>query len=431
MKASTVQKKVFALVDCNNFYASCERLFRPELAGRPVVVLSNNDGCIVARSNEAKALGIGMGSPYFKYAALIRHHKVTVFSSNYALYGDLSQRVMDILTQIEPEIEIYSIDEAFIPLPKGKYIDLMDYALTLKATVHRYAGIPVSIGLGSTKTLAKIANRLAKKDPAAQGILDISGHKDLDALLADLEVKDIWGIGRKHAARLKDHGIHTALALKNCNDTWLKKTLTITGLRTAMELRGISCIPLEETVPDKKSIATSRSFGRPIESLALLQEAVSSYVTQAAFKLRNAKLTTNAIHVFLRTNSFKKEQQQYSASRTFTLATPTSHTPTLIRAALKSLQAIYRPGHLYHKAGVLLTGLVSKKYEQLHIFEPPDPRNTCLMETMDKINSRWGRDTIHPAATGFGKAWDHRQLKKSPAYTTKWTDLPTVKASFP
>ena len=422
---------VFCLVDCNNFYASCERLFRPELADKPVVVLSNNDGCIIARSNEAKKLGLGMGRPYFKYESLIRRHRVTVFSSNYALYGDISQRVMDTLMQLEPEVEVYSIDEAFIALPRGKYVDLNTYAHSLKATIHKYTGIPVSIGLGPTKTLAKIASRLAKKNPSARGVFNIIDHRDPDNLLAGIDVNDVWGIGSRHAARLKNQGIHTALQFRNCNDAWLKKTLTITGLRTAMELRSIPCIALEETPPARKSVATSRSFGTPVESLASLQEAVATYTTQAALKLRNAKLFAGVIHVFLRTNSFKKEQLQYCASKTFTLPAPTSHTPLLIGAAHRLLRSIYRSGYLYQKAGVLLTGLTPEGDQQMNLFSPPDRRDNSLMQAMDKINSRWGRDTIHSAAAGFDRSWHHRQRRKSPAYTTRWTELPTVKASFP
>jgi DNA polymerase V len=431
MTKSANQTEIFALLDCNNFYASCERLFRPELADKPVVVLSNNDGCIVARSNEAKALGIGMGSPYFKFEPLIRRHRVAVFSSNYALYGDISQRVMDTLMQIEPEVEVYSIDEAFIGLPHGRHVDLNTYGQSLKATIRQYTGIPVSIGFGPTKTLAKIANRLAKKDSAAQGVFSLIDHQDPDSLLATIGVNDVWGIGRRHAARLKNHSIHTALDLKNCNDDWLKKTLTITGLRTAMELRAIPCLGLEETPPAKKSIATSRSFGTPVESLSDLQEAVATYTAQAACKLRAAKLMTGAIHVFLRTNSFKKEQPQYSASKTSTLPYPTCHTPTLISNCLNLLQSIYRSGYFYQKAGVLLTGLTPQNYQQMDIFNSPDARHTPLMQAMDKINNRWGRHTIHSATTGFDQHWQHRQLRKSPAYTTKWTELPIAKASFP
>ena len=422
---------MFGLIDCNNFYASCERLFRPDLANRPVVVLSNNDGCIIARSNEAKALGIGMGTPYFKQESLIRKHDVAVFSSNYPLYGDISQRVMDVLMRLEPDVEVYSIDEAFIRLPAGKPCDLETRGLFLKANVQKHTGIPVSIGLGPTKTLAKIANRFAKKNPATAGVFSISDRQSLDSLLAAVDIADIWGIGRRHAARLKNQGIHTALQLKNCGDSWLRKQLTVTGLRTAMELRGIPCISLEKSVPARKSICTSRSFGQPVHTLGDLQEAVASYATQAAYKLRSGRLRTTVVDVFIRTNSFKKDEPQYCNRRTFTLPAPSSHTATLIKVALASLKAIYRTGYRYQKAGVLLNGLVPENYEQLQLFHAPGPRHTLLMKAVDEINKRWGRDTIQPAAAGIAKEWRFRQMKKSPAYTTRWSELPIAKASFP
>jgi len=422
---------MFALIDCNNFYASCERLFRPDLANRPVVVLSNNDGCIIARSNEAKALGIGMGTPYFKQQGLIRKHNIAVFSSNYPLYGDMSQRVMDVLMRLEPDVEIYSIDEAFIRFPAGSHCDLESYSRFLKATVQKHTGIPVSIGLGPTKTLAKIANRFAKKDPSAAGIFILSDQGHIESLLAKVAVGDIWGIGRRHAARLEQRGIHTALALRNCDDTWIRKQLTVTGLRTTMELRGIPCISLEKAPPAKKSICTSRSFGQPVQRLADLQEAVATYAAQAACKLRRQHLRTTVIDVFIRTNSFQKTEPQYCNRRTFILEPPSCHTATLIKAALASLKAIYRPGYRYQKAGVLLSGLVPASHEQLRLFSASAPRAASLMDAVDKINERWGRDTIQFAAAGLVKEWHFKQLKKSPAYTTCWSELPTAKASFP
>ena len=424
--------EMFGLIDCNNFYVSCERLFRPDLAARPVVVLSNNDGCIIARSNEAKVLGLGMGAPYFKQEPLIRKHNVAVFSSNYPLYGDISQRVMDVLMRFEPDVEVYSIDEAFVRLPAGKHYDLESWCRFLKATVQKHTGIPVSIGLGPTKTLAKIANRFAKKAPSAAGIFIITERQPPDSLLAAVPVDDIWGIGRHHAARLKNHSIYTALEFKNCTDAWIRKLLTVTGLRTAMELRGIPCISLEKTGPAKKSICTSRSFGQPVHTLDDLQEAVATYATQAASKLRNGGRRATVVDVFVRTNSFRKDEPQYCTRRTFTLPAPSSHTATLIKVALASLKAIYRPGYRYQKAGVLLSGLVPDKHEQLPLFTTPAPRDkTSLMKAVDEINRRWGRDTIQPAAAGLAKNWHFRQMKKSPAYTTRWPELPIVKASFP
>jgi DNA polymerase V len=423
--------EMFGLIDCNNFYASCERLFRPDLAQKPVVVLSNNDGCIIARSNEAKALGIGMGTPYFKQESLIRKHDVTVFSSNYPLYGDMSQRVMDVLMRLEPDVEVYSIDEAFIRLPPGQHYDLEDWARFLKTAVQRQTGIPVSIGLGPTKTLAKIANRFAKKNQPASGVFIIDGQQPLDSLLAAVAVDHIWGIGRRYAARLQRQGIDNALELKNCADAWIRKQLTVAGLRTVMELRGIPCISLEKAAPAKKSICTSRSFGKPVRSLDHLQEAVASYAAQAACKLRREGLHTTVVDVFIRTNSFKKDEPQYCNRRTFTLPAPSSHTATLIKTALASLKAIYRSGYDYQKAGVLLSGLVPENYEQLQLFHKPGSRGTALMKALDEINRRWGRDTIQPAAAGLAKEWHFRQLKKSPAYTTCWSELPVAKASFP
>jgi len=422
---------MFGLVDCNNFYASCERLFRPDLANRPVVVLSNNDGCIIARSNEAKTIGIGMGTPYFRQEHLIRRHGVAVFSSNYPLYGDISQRVMDVLMGLEPDVEVYSIDEAFLSLPGRDIDDLENRGRCLRAAVQKQTGIPVSIGFGPTKTLAKIANRFAKKKPAASGIFVISSGQLLDPLLATVTVEDVWGIGRRHAARLKAHGVYTALALKNCSDTWLRRELTVTGLRTALELRGISCISLEKAAPARKSICTSRSFGQPVETLADLQEAVATYTAQAAYKLRSAGLRATVVDVFIRTNSFRQEDAQYCNRKTFTLPVPSSHTATLIKVALASLRTMYRSGYRYQKAGVLLNGLVPECFEQLPLFAAPPPRAASLMNAVDQINRRWGRDTIQSAAAGLVKEWRFRQLKKSPAYTTRWSELPVVKASFP
>ena len=422
---------MFGLVDCNNFYVSCERLFRPDLLDRPVVVLSNNDGCIIARSNEAKALGIGMGAPCFKHEAILKKNNVAVFSSNYPLYGDISQRVMDVLMQLEPAVEVYSIDEAFISLPGEKSPALEKHARFLKATIQKHTGIPVSIGFGPTKTLAKIANRLAKKNKPATGTFAIGDQTDMECLLAGVDVGDVWGIGYRHADRLKRQNVHTALDLTKRADTWIRKQLTVAGLRTVMELRGDSCIPLESAAPARKSVATSRSFGQPVGALPDLHEAVATYTAQAACKLRQAGLRATVIHVFIRTNSFKKDEAQYCNSRTRTLPLPSSHTPTLIKAALASLNAIYRSGYLYQKAGVLLSDLVPEGREQLHLFTSPPAGENSLMMAVDQINRRWGRNTIQPGGAGLAKGWHFRQMKKSPAYTTRWSELPTVKASFP
>jgi DNA polymerase V len=423
-----MMNKVFALVDCNNFYASCERLFQPELHDKPIVVLSNNDGCIVARSNEAKALGLPMGAPYFKNKALIEKHQVQVFSSNYALYGDLSHRVMSVLQAVEPEVEIYSIDEAFISLPGIRRNDLSGQMKGLKKRVERDVGIPVSIGIGPTKTLAKIANNFAKKNPQHRGVFEISDHDHFDELLSSLGVGDIWGIGRRSTRKLNRHGIYTALQLKNTDDTWIRKQLTVTGLRTVMELRGIPCISLDNSNPTKKSIISSRSFGKPISGLADLKEAISTHVSIGAEKLRRQRSTANSVHVFIYTNRFKKDAPQYSGNIMTTLPQASSYTPTMIKYALRGLERIYKPGYAYNKAGIMMTELGSEDHSQQNLFCSENKEDYTLMSTMDMINSRWGRNTLQFAAAGLHKPWGMKQAHKSPAYTTSWQEIPVVTA---
>ncbi|MFQ6759444.1 MAG: Y-family DNA polymerase [Deltaproteobacteria bacterium] len=418
---------IFALLDCNNFYVSCERLFNPRLEGRPVVVLSNNDGCIIARSNEAKALGIKMGEPFFKCCGLIAAHQVQVFSSNYPLYGDLSQRVMDVLCQLEPEVEVYSIDEAFVRIPQAKEEALLENGRHLRATVKKQVGIPVSIGFGSTKTLAKIANRIAKKRPEHGGVFALP-DQGLDALLATIDVGDVWGIGPRQSQKLFACGIRTALDLKNGNDTWLRKHLTVTGLRTAMELRGISCLPLEDIPPPRKSITSSRSFGQPVTDLAWLREALSSYIAIAAEKLRAEEMKTRCVQVYLTTNRFREGDPQYANSKTVTLPIHTSSTLELIHYGAEALRQLFRPGYAYQKVGVVFMDLVSASHAQGHLFYAPPKGQESLMRAVDKINRRWGRDTLHSAAAGFLRPWKHKQGRKSPSYTTSWNELPVVSA---
>jgi len=421
--------KIFALVDCNNFYSSCERLFRPELKNKPIVVLSNNDGCIIARSNEAKALGIPMGAPYFKSKALINRHNVEVFSSNYALYGDLSHRVMSVLRELEPEVEVYSIDEAFISLPPGNRRDLSRYAKALKAKVEQWVGIPISVGIGPTKTLAKVANRFAKKE-ARHGGAFVIDHDNLDGLLASVEVGDIWGIGRRSAAKLARIGIGNGLQLKEANDSWIRKQLTVTGLRTVMELRGTPCIALEDAGVNRKSVISSRSFGRPVSSLADLREAIASHVAIGAAKLREQGSAAGAIQVFIMTNRFKEDAPQYSGSTTIPLTTASACTPTLIGRALRGLERIYKPGYRFNKAGVMLTGLVPANRIQRSLLDREGRDGAILMKSVDRINATWGRNTIRFAAEGLTKSWRMQQSRKSPAYTTSWTEIPEVHAGL-
>ena len=421
-------KKVFALVDCNNFYCSCERLFRPELEGQPIVVLSNNDGCVIARSNEVKALGIKMGDPYFKLKDLIAKHHIHVFSSNYTLYGDLSHRVMTILQQQEPEVEVYSIDEAFISLPYTPGKLHTEYARYLKQRVRQCVGIPVAIGIGPTKTLAKVANRIAKKNAQYNGVLDITDHGQLDQLLGNFDVEDVWGIGRQSANKLRMRGILTARDLRDADDAWLRKRLTVTGLRTAMELRGISCIPLETACPDKKSIISSKSFGRPVTTLADMKEAVATYLSTAAEKLRGQGSAAGAIQVFISTNTFNPNQPQYAQSMMVSLPQPSSYTPALLKAAIHCLENIFRPGFQYKKAGVMLTEIAPAGCQQINLFSSIDTEKPELMAAVDRINQKWGRETVQLGTAGFVKSWKMAQSHKSPAYTTNWSELPVANA---
>ena len=422
--------KNFALVDCNNFYVSCERLFKPRLQHRPVVVLSNNDGCIIARSEEAKALGITMGEPFYKVESFLKKHGVKVFSSNYALYGDLSYRVMDVLQQLEPEVEVYSIDEAFVVLPEIKGCSLKDYGSYIRQQIKQYVGLPVSIGIGPTKTLAKLANKVAKKEKRYDGVFDIAEYESVNALLAKFSTNDIWGIGRRYTEKLQRYGINDALGLKNANDDWLRKNLTVVGLRTAMELRGTSCLAVEDVSAARKSIVSSRSFGTPVARLEELKEAVASYVTIATEKLRSQNLTASSLHVFLLTNRFKKSQPQYSASQTVRLGSPTANTSILISQAIGCLEQIYKSGYQYQKTGVMLTELTSADSQQMSLFGG-DVERPELMQALDRVNARWGRNTLQYAAAGIEKKWSMKQQYKSQAFTTRWDELPVVQASFP
>jgi len=426
-------KKLFALVDCNNFYASCERLFRPELNGKPVVVLSNNDGCIVARSNEAKALGIPMGEPLFKAKHLIAKHKVHVFSSNYALYGDLSHRVMDTLCQMEPEVEVYSIDEAFIALPVTKEWDRVKYAGELRERIRKNVGIPVSIGIAATKTLAKIANRVAKKQTQFNGVFDLTDNSQIDRVLEKIEVNDVWGIGRRSTEKLHSHGIYTALDLKRADETRIRKLLTVVGARTVMELNGISCISLENAPACPKSIITSRSFGHPVTDIDNLREAVIAFVSIAGEKLRKQGVEAGALNLFITTGPFD-EKAQYSNNQTIVLPQASSSTPELIAAALQGLKYLYRPGYRYRKAGVMLTEILKQdRYKQQDLFsfsQPATSEDKRLMAALDRINGKWGRQTIqYGMTTAENKPWMMQQTRKSPAYTTSWHELPVAKTT--
>jgi DNA polymerase V len=412
--------KVFALVDCNNFYASCERVFDPRLKNRPIVVLSNNDGCIVARSNEVKALGIPMGVPFFEQKALIKKHKIAVFSSNYQLYGDMSQRVMDSLRLFAPDIEVYSIDEAFLRLDHLEPRDLVDYCTTIRAKVMQWTGIPVSIGIGPTKVLAKVANRVAKKQ-TDDGVFDIRSRKAQDEILRTLEVEKLWGIARRWAERLRRIGITKASELRDASPVIIRKHLSVVGERLVRELRGDSCIDLEDIQP-RKNIMSSKSFGNLLTQKEPMEEALANYAARACEKLRKQNSRAQAVYVFVGTSEFSKEQ--YSNSLTCSLTVPTSDTRLIIETAKLCLNRIYKPGYRYKKTGVMLLDLIPAALEQKHLFVDSDPRpGDHLMDTVDRINQDHGPDTVFFGAQGVNREWKMRCGSRSPRYTTQWDEL--------
>lgn len=410
---------LFALVDCNNFYVSCERVFNPKLKGKPIVVLSNNDGCIIARSNEAKALGIPMGAPFFEYEPFIKKHNVIVYSSNYALYGDMSARVMTSLMQLYSEVEVYSIDEAFLQFNTLSSDQTETFAFDIRKHIKQWTGIPISIGIGPTKTLAKIANKIAKKNDS--GIFDIS-NKNIDEILKTIKTADLWGIGRQYEILLKRYRITNAYQLKYADDRWIKKHMTICGLRTVHELRGIACIALQEGPEQRKSIACTRSFGKATCEFEDLNEAVATYTARAAEKLRKQKLIASAIYVFITTKHYSKFK--YSNAVCIQLPCATSYTPQLIKYALQALKTIYRSEYYYKKAGIILLDFIDENHAQIDAFiANVSETQSKFIKTVDHINRKWGRKSVHFAAEGIKKPWIMKQSKKSAPYTTSWNSL--------
>lgn len=412
-----------ALVDCNNFYASCERVFNPKLWGVPVVVLSNNDGMIVARSNEAKALGIKMGEPLFKVQNLVKKYGVKVFSSNYVLYGDMSCRVMNCLSQYSPDVEIYSIDEAFLNLKGFESRNLVKYGTDLRNTVKQWTGIPVSIGIAKTKTLAKLANHIAKKDPKFKGVLNIYYEDDVNEFLKRTEVSDIWGVGRQYTKLLNNHNIKTAYDFIQLDDNWIKKKMTVMGLRTAMELRGIPCITLETSPSPKKAIISSRSFSKLTSNKQDIRESVAFFTSIAAQKLRKQRSAASLLTVFLRTNPFK-DIPQYHNGVLVQLPLPTDSTSEMISYAMKGVEQVFREGFQYQKVGVMLAGIVPRDRNQYVLFDRLDrERMDKISDVIDEINKEMGAWTISFAATGTNRNWKTRADMKSPRYTTNWDEL--------
>lgn len=417
-----------ALIDGNNFYVSCERVFNPTLEGMPVIVLSNNDGCAVARSNEAKALGVKMGAPWFQLKDLARKHGIIALSSNYALYGDMSNRMMSVLAKYSPDQEIYSIDECFLGLDGFAHVDLIAHAQAMRRQVRQWVGIPVCVGIAETKTLAKLANHCAKKGFAgADSVCDFGRLSDTDqsVLFSTIEVGEIWGIGRQLSQQLIARGIDTVEALRTADAKVLRREFSVTMERIVAELNGESCIGLEDVAPAKQQIMSSRSFGKYLTDLDSLQEAVASYIAIAAAKLRHQGSVAGMVQVFIRTSPFRDNAPQYSKTLTIPLPTPSDDTLRLTQAALWGLRRIYRPGFEYQKAGIMLMDLVPAGIRQQDLFSA-SRNNDALMKVVDRINRAWGRGAIRSAAEGTAKTWSMKRERMSSRWTTRWDELPVV-----
>ncbi|HBQ6081243.1 TPA: Y-family DNA polymerase [Klebsiella pneumoniae subsp. pneumoniae] len=421
---------MFALVDVNSFYASCETIFRPDLQGRPVVVLSNNDGCIIARSAEAKKLGIKMGDPYFKCKDYFRQQGVVCFSSNYELYADMSHRVMTTLEEMCPRVEIYSIDEAFCDLTGVRNCRVLEeFGRELKDTVYRNTRLPVGVGIAQTKTLAKLANHAAKTWKATGGVVDLSNVERQRKLMALLPVDEVWGVGRRISKKLEAMGIKTVLQLADTDIRFIRKHFNVVLERTVRELRGEPCLGLEEFAPVKQEIVCSRSFGQRISTYEEMRQAICLYASRAAEKLRGEHQYCRFISAFVKTSPFALNEPYYGKSTSVKLLTPTQDSRDIITAATKCLDAIWRDGHRYQKAGVMLGDFYSQGVAQLNLFDDNAPRQNSekLMEVLDHLNAKDGRGTLYFAGQGIQSAWQMKREMLSPRYTTRFSDLPVVR----
>jgi len=427
---SNQPRRHIALIDVNNFYVSCERVFNPKLHNKPVVVLSNNDGCAVARSNEVKALGVGMGAPWFKFKDLAKQHGIAAYSSNYALYADMSNRVMSILRQYSPDQEVYSIDESFLDLTSFKSRDLLQYGQSMRHQILQWTGLPVCVGIGPTKTLAKLANHCAKKRPVFNGVCNFNQMtaEAVNQVLSEIDVGEVWGVGRKLAPKLQALGINTALDLKRANPKRMRKLFSVVMEKTIRELNGTVCIEMEEIAPPKKQIVSSRSFGYPVTDYNSLAESITLYVSRAAEKLRKQNSYAGSIFVYIRTSPFKDDQPFYSNGLTIPLPTPSDDTRLLVNAALWGLKQFFKPNYNYAKAGIMLSELVTAEGVQNDLFSQVQisPKSTKLMGILDGINKKMGKESIKLASEGFKRPWKMKQGNKSPCYTTKWEELVNV-----
>ena len=415
-----------ALIDCNSFYVSCERLFNPKIRKKPVVVLSNNDGCIISRSNEAKALGIKMGEPYFKEKEIIVKNNVQVFSSNYSLYGDISRRVMRTLKRFNSDIEIYSIDEAFLDLSNFSDNEIENVGHEIRSIVLKWTGIPTSIGIAKTKTLSKVANHIAKKKKS--GVVSLIGIENIDPILEKVDINDVWGVGRQLTKFYHQNGIYNAKQLKNKSNTWIKKSSNVLSSRTAMELRGIPCIDLETTSSKRKSCVVSRSFGKRVEDLQELREAIAGYSLNASEKIRSESLVAKAITVFVRTSPFQRNFGYYSNSKTVDFPIATNNSIETVKVAMVILDSIFKNGYRYQKAGVMLTGLSNADGKKNLFSSEKDEKINSLMRSIDNTNYKYGRSTLSLASAGVQKGWNMRRQYSSKIDTADFYCLPTIRA---
>lgn len=419
---------MFALIDCNNFYASCERVFQPNLNGKPVVILSNNDGCVIARSNEAKSLGIPMGAPAFKYKNVFEQNKVEVFSSNFTLYGDMSNRVMSIISRLVPDLEIYSIDEAFVTFKGFSNHEAKRRCKDIIDTVWKWTGIPVSIGLAPTKSLAKVANRIAKKNPKKnKGFYSIDSEQEILEALGSIAVGDIWGIGSQNEKKLSKINIKSGKDFISIPDQWVKKNMSIVGLKLKKELEGIPTLEIEETKIEKKSIATTRSFESDISSIEDLIERITTYSVVASKKLRSQKSECNMICVFIRSNPFKNNNQRYHFSLTGSLPNSTNSSIEISKFAIKLLKKIYSNNTAYKKAGIILMGLSPESSHQYSLFDETTDRQKKLMKSIDSIDSKYGAFKVRLASQDQKRIWKMRRQKLSRNYTTEIDEVLIVK----
>lgn len=427
--------KHFFLLDCNNFFVSCERVFNPVLRNKPVVVLSSNDACIIARSPEAKALGIPMGAAAWEYEAFFKRHNVLVYSANFALYGDMSARIMQTITQLASDIEIYSVDEAFFHVHPYSATSLANknnyyhsYAQSIQQTVKQRTGIPVSIGIGSTKTLAKIANYIAKKNPQHGGVFDITQQHDIDTLLAKIPVEEIWGVGYRYAKLLHSKNINTVRDFKYADDAWIRKKMTIVGYKTLLEIRGKTILSLATIPEPKQSITVSRLFGTKTPNAIHIRQALAAYVTSAAQKLRVQQSAAYHISVFLITTRHHDPDHVFTSSNC-SLEIPTAYTPALITAAQSCLDQLLIPGVVYKKVGVIISDIVPDSSMQLSTYAPTPniDKQTHIMKAIDHVNKKLGRNKVSFAAAGIVQPWKMKQLKKSQCFTTSWHELLEVR----